>query len=295
MEVLSQFSAKAAMDGDGVNIRRVADFVTTKFDPFLMIDEIKSDDEQDFIGGFPAHPHRGMETFTYIRKGGFEHRDQMGNVKAIRAGDVQWMSTGFGVVHSEMPLADAVDGLHGFQIWVNMPAKDKLRPATYQDTAGSASVEATNDTGATLKALAGDWGFKDQPIISAAIQGLAGEAAIADLSLAPNAEATLDLSQHEFVALYLYQGGLYKSDSSKGEDSHWSSASNQHHQGEFLVLDSQSVLKLKANERGAGMLLFAGKPIREKIVQMGPFVMNTQAEIQQAIRDYQEGRFGQIA
>ncbi len=295
MKVLSQFSAKAAMDGDGVNIRRVADFVTTKFDPFLMIDEIKSDDEQDFIGGYPAHPHRGMETFTYIRKGGFEHRDQMGNVKAIRAGDVQWMSTGFGVVHSEMPLADAVDGLHGFQIWVNMPAKDKLRPAKYQDTAGSASVEATNDTGATLKALAGDWGFKDQPIISAAIQGLAGEAAIADLSLAPNAEATLDLSQHEFVALYLYQGGLYKSDSSKGEDSHWSSASNQHHHGEFLVLDSQSVLKLKVDERGAGMLLFAGKPIREKIVQMGPFVMNTQAEIQQAIRDYQAGRFGQIA
>ena len=264
------------MDGDGVNIRRVADFVTTKFDPFLMIDEIKSDDEQDFIGGFPAHPHRGMETFTYIRKGGFEHRDQMGNVKAIRAGDVQWMSTGFGVVHSEMPLADAVDGLHGFQIWVNMPAKDKLRPAKYQDTAGSASVEVTNNTGASLKALA-------------------GEAAIADLSLAPNAEATLDLSQHEFVALHLYQGGLYKSDSSKGEDSHWSSASNQQHQGEFLVIDSQSVLKLKADERGAGMLLFAGKPIREKIVQMGPFVMNTQAEIQQAIRDYQEGRFGQIA
>ncbi|MCU7974659.1 pirin family protein [Shewanella sp. SW36] len=295
MKVLSQFSAKAAMDGDGVNIRRVADFVTTKFDPFLMIDEIKSDDEQDFIGGFPAHPHRGMETFTYIRKGGFEHRDQMGNVKSIRAGDVQWMSTGFGVVHSEMPLADAVDGLHGFQIWVNMPAKDKLRPAKYQDTAGSASVEVANDTGASLKALAGDWGFKDQPLISAAIQGLAGEAAIADLSLSPNAEATLDLSQHEFVALYLYQGDLYKSDSSKGEDSQWSSASNQHHQGEFLVLDSQSVLKLKADERGAGMLLFAGKPIREKIVQMGPFVMNTQAEIQQAIRDYQDGRFGQIA
>ncbi len=288
MKVLSQFSAKAAMDGDGVNIRRVADFVTTKFDPFLMIDEIKSDDEQDFIGGFPAHPHRGMETFTYIRKGGFEHRDQMGNVKAIRAGDVQWMSTGFGVVHSEMPLADAVDGLHGFQIWVNMPAKDKLRPATYQDTAGSASVEVTNDTGASLKALAGDWGFKDQPLISATIQGLAGEAAIADLSLAPNAEAVLDLSQHEFVALYLYQGGLHNRDLDEGADRSFD-------EGDFLVLDSQSEIKFKADERGAGMLLFAGKPIREKIVQMGPFVMNTQAEIQQAIRDYQEGRFGHIA
>ncbi|PIW62597.1 pirin family protein [Shewanella sp. CG12_big_fil_rev_8_21_14_0_65_47_15] len=290
MKVLHQFSAKAAMDGDGVNIRRVADFVTTKFDPFLMMDEIKSDDEQDFIGGFPAHPHRGMETFTYIRKGGFEHRDQMGNVKAIRAGDVQWMSTGYGVVHSEMPLADALDGLHGFQIWVNMPAKDKLRPAKYQDTAASASVEATNDTGATLKALAGDWAFIGQSTISATIQGLAGEAAIADLMINANGEALLDLSKHEFAALYIYQGGL-----SKGEGSQWSSAVNQYEQGEFLVLDSQTPLQLKADERGAGMLLFVGKPIREKIVQMGPFVMNTQAEIQQAIRDYQEGRFGQIA
>ena len=151
MKILSQFSAKAAMDGDGVNIRRVADFVTTKFDPFLMIDEIKSDDEQDFIGGFPTSPSRNGP-FTYIRKGGFEHRDQMGNVKAIRAGDVQWMSTGFGVVHSEMPLADAVDGLHGFQIWGQHACKKTSCVSTYhQNTAGSASVEATNNTGAKQK------------------------------------------------------------------------------------------------------------------------------------------------
>lgn len=294
MKVLNQFSAKATMDGDGVNIRRVADFVTIKFDPFLMIDEIKSDDKQDFIGGFPPHPHRGMETFTYIRKGGFEHRDQMGNVKAIRAGDVQWMSTGYGVVHSEMPLADALDGLHGFQIWVNMPAKDKLRPATYQDTASSPSVEDTNATGATLKALAGDWAFVGKPAISATIQGLSGDAAIADLMLTPSGEARLDLSKHEFAALYLYQGGLINGPLANGDGSLWSSASNQHHQGEFLVLDSQIPVTLKAAERGAGMLLFVGKPIREKIVQMGPFVMNSQAEIQQAICDYQQGRFGQI-
>lgn len=285
MKVLGQFSAKPAMDGDGVNIRRVADFISTQFDPFLMMDEIKSDDKQDFIGGFPPHPHRGMETFTYIRKGGFEHRDQMGNVKAIRAGDVQWMSTGYGVVHSEMPLADALNGLHGFQIWVNMPAKDKLRPATYQDTASTPSVETTNDTGATLKALAGDWAFAGKSAISATIQGLAGEAAIADLMINANGEAQLNLSKHEFAALYIYQGGL-----SKGEGSQWS-----FNEGQFLVLDSQTPLQLKADDRGAGMLLFVGKPIREKIVQMGPFVMNTQAEIQQAIRDYQEGRFGQIA
>ena len=285
MKVIQQFSARAAMDGDGVNIRRVADFVDTRFDPFLMMDEIKSDDEQDFIGGFPAHPHRGMETFTYIRKGGFEHRDQLGNVKAIRAGDVQWMSTGFGVVHSEMPLADAVDGLHGFQIWVNMPAKDKLRPARYQDTAGEDSIEATNTTGASIKALAGDWGFAGQAKVSASVQGLAGNAAIGDLMIEPSGSAELDLSAYEFVAIYLYQGAL-----SKGDGSQW-----HYNEGEYLVLDSQQLLTFNAGEQSAGMLVFAGTPIREKIVQMGPFVMNTQAEIQQAIRDYQEGKFGVIA
>lgn len=285
MKVVKQLSAQAAMDGDGVNIRRVADFSSLHFDPFLMMDEIKSDDEQDFIGGFPAHPHRGMETFTYIRKGGFEHRDQMGNVKAIRAGDVQWMSTGYGVVHSEMPLADAIDGLHGFQIWINMPAKDKLRPARYQDTTDTDAVETQNVMGAKLKALAGHWGFKGQLPVSGSLQDLAGSAAIADMTLAANGVAEMDLSQHEFAALYLYQGAL-----SKGDDSQW-----HYHAGEFLVLDSQSPLTLKADDRGAGLLLFVGKPIGEKIVQMGPFVMNTQAEIQQAIRDYQEGRFGQIA
>ncbi|MCC2603987.1 pirin family protein, partial [Planctobacterium marinum] len=110
MHILSKRPAQPTQDGDGVNIRRVADFNFLAFDPFLMIDELKSDDEQDFIGGFPPHPHRGIETFTYILKGGFEHQDQMGNKKAIKAGDVQWMSTGYGVIHSEMPLADSKEG-----------------------------------------------------------------------------------------------------------------------------------------------------------------------------------------
>ncbi len=110
--------AHPTQDGDGVNIKRIAAFNGQKLDPFLMIDEIRSDDSSDYIGGFPPHPHRGIETFTYIKKGGFEHRDQLGNVKAIRAGDIQWMSTGSGVIHSEMPLADSEQGLHGFQIWL---------------------------------------------------------------------------------------------------------------------------------------------------------------------------------
>ncbi len=284
MKVLNRFSAKPATDGDGVNIRRVADFIKTQFDPFLMLDEIKSDDDQDFIGGFPPHPHRGIETFTYIRKGGFEHRDQMGNVKAIRATDVQWMSTGYGVVHSEMPLADATDGLHGFQIWVNMPAKDKLRPATYQDSTQVRNPETSNSNGATIRALAGDWQFVNGAKISAPIQGLSGEAIVADLMLTPNANAQLALSHKQYAGIYIYQGSL----------SSQQAPTQSYREGQYLIVDSQTLLSLQAGEQSAGVLLFAGQPIKEKIVQMGPFVMNTQAEIQQAIADYQAGKLGSL-
>lgn len=286
MKVVSQYNALPAMDGDGVNIRRVADFTRTKFDPFLMLDEIKSDDKQDFIGGFPPHPHRGIETFTYIRKGGFEHRDQLGNVKAIRANDVQWMSTGCGVVHSEMPLADANDGLHGFQIWLNMPAKDKMRPAIYRDSSDTHNPEITNSHGATLRALAGDWQFADMDThISAPVQGLAGQGMVADLMLAANAQAQLDLSHRQYAGLYLYQGSI--SSTQQDTQAHFQ-------QGQYLIVDSQGLLSLQAGDDGAGLLVFAGDPIREKIVHMGPFVMNSQAEIEQAIADYQQGRFGEI-
>ncbi|WP_153916186.1 pirin family protein [Shewanella sp. TC10] len=287
MNVLSKFTARPAMDGDGVNIKRVADFMNTRFDPYLMIDEIKSNDQQDFIGGFPPHPHRGIETFTYIRKGGFEHRDQLGNVKAIRAGDVQWMSTGSGVVHSEMPLADANEGLHGFQIWLNMPAKDKMRPAIYQDTTDTPNPVVSNDSGAHLKALAGDWQFTNsEKVIKASIQGLAGNGAIADLMLDEGGEARIDLSAHQSVSVFIYQGELEYLDAS--------GLRAQAKQGQLLVIEPQLNTLIKAGHEDTGILLLAGSPINEKIVHMGPFVMNSQAEINQAIDDYQQGRFGEI-
>ncbi|MEZ9370684.1 pirin family protein [Shewanella sp. 10N.286.51.B2] len=292
MKVLGRFSARPAMDGDGVNIKRVADFINTRFDPYLMIDEIKSDDQQDFIGGFPPHPHRGIETFTYIRKGGFEHRDQLGNVKAIRAGHVQWMSTGSGVIHSEMPLADAEDGLHGFQIWLNMPAKDKMRSAIYQDTSAKPNPTGTNQDGAQLKALAGQWQFagndrdNDVEVLVSSIQGLAGNGAIADLTLAANGHASIDLSSHEVVHAYIYQGELEYI--AANGDLMTASA------GQLLLLSAELSHFNNAISAETGLLLLAGSPINEKIVHMGPFVMNSQAEIDQAVDDYQQGRFGKI-
>jgi quercetin 2,3-dioxygenase len=288
MKITHSFTARPAMDGDGVNIRRVADFNLQRFDPYLMIDELKSNDKQDFIGGFPPHPHRGIETFTYILKGGFEHRDQLGNVKAIRSGDAQWMSTGSGVIHSEMPLTDNNEGLHGFQIWINMPAKDKMRPAQYQDTAGQAIPQLSNSTGAKLKALAGQWRFAEQSeCVDGSLTGLAANGAIADVNISPQGVAEFTLSQHQTVNLYLYQGELVYQDKTGNEA--LASA------GQLLILDTQAGIKLNASTQGAGLLLLAGTKIDEDIVHHGPFVMNTQGEINQAISDYQQGKFGKIA
>ncbi|MGS0673806.1 pirin family protein [Shewanella sp. 125m-1] len=296
MKLLAQYQAHKAMDGDGVNIRRVADFNQLGFDPFLMIDEIKSDDKNDFIGGFPAHPHRGIETFTYILKGGFEHKDQLGNVKAIRSGDVQWMSTGSGVIHSEMPLKDANDGLHGFQIWLNMPAKDKMRPARYQDTADIELPQATIE-GVSFKALAGRWHVGEHRL-SSPLQGLAGSAQIADLIFAPEAKSELDfsvleLNENRFVGIYIYAGSLQQGLPVNG-DAITEQPKQAYQAGHMLVLDSHTIAQLQAGDDGAGILLLIGQPINETIVHMGPFVMNTQAEIRQAVEDYQMGRFGHI-
>ncbi|MCL1074653.1 pirin family protein [Shewanella dokdonensis] len=280
MKVIQQLRAQPSRDGDGVNIMRVADFQRLALDPYLMLDEIRSDDAKDYIGGFPPHPHRGMETFTYIRKGGFEHRDQLGNVRAIRAGKVQWMSTGRGVIHSEMPLADANSGLHGFQIWLNMPAKDKMRHPQYQDS-GTSEHSRLSDGQGQLYLLAGHWQYGNEQA-DAPLMGLAAGAAIADLTLPAGASSQLDLSQFSTVALYLYQGQLQLPNGGTVNA------------GNMLLLDPQEPLQLRAADTSAGMLLLAGNAIGEKVVQMGPFVMNTQAEIMQAINDYQSGQFGEI-
>lgn len=279
MKVIRQLHGNATQDGDGVNIQRIADFSQLSLDPYLMIDELKSDQQSDYIGGFPPHPHRGIETFTYILQGGFQHRDQMGNVKDIRAGQVQWMSTGFGVMHSEMPLASEDGAMHGFQIWLNMPAKDKLRPAIYQDSSENALPFVDNRQGAKLIALAGNWSFAGETL-SSPLDQLTANAAIADVQLAPNGQAQLDLSQHQQVIVYVHSGQLTAPDFT---------------QGHGAIVDSQAPMVMNAGQQGAGVLILTGQKIKEKIAHMGPFVMNTQAEIQQAVADYQAGKFGQLA
>ena len=274
MKVLQTIKSKPTMDGNEVRISRVADFHHLRLDPFLMIDELKSDDKAEYIGGFPPHPHRGIETFTYIRKGGFEHRDQLGNRKTISAGDVQWMSTGYGVVHSEMPVAES-EGMHGFQIWINMPARDKLREARYQDSVEEGLPEMISSQGATLTALAGKWQLEQQSVVSP-LNDLASDASIADLYLPESTSVVLDRSVHDQVFILVYQGEL------NGFTSH-----------SLLITDPQVPLDLKSGNASRA-LVFSANKLREQIVHYGPFVMNTQDQLQQAFQDYRAGKFGSI-
>ncbi|WP_413699726.1 pirin family protein [Psychromonas sp. KJ10-10] len=280
MKILNIINQHATQDGDGVNISRIADFSSLKLDPYLMIDEIKSGNKEDYVGGFPEHPHRGIDTFTYMVEGGFTHQDQLGNKETIQAGGVQWMSTGSGVMHSEMPVLGENNKIHGFQIWLNMPAKDKMRPAIYQDAKHQELPVLDNKQGALLKLLAGTWSFAEQQAVSPLIQ-LSGDGAIADLSLQANAQAELDLAHFTQVLVMVYQGSLDLPCPIKA--------------GQLAIVDSQRLFQCQASSEGARMLILTGNKINQKIVHMGPFVMNTQAEIEQTIRDYQSGKFGRIA
>lgn len=280
MKILKVLTAYATQDGDGVNISRIPGFDGKYLDPFLMIDELKSDNKKDYIGGFPEHPHRGIETFTYILKGGFEHRDQMGNKKAIRSGDVQWMSTGRGVMHSEMPLADTSNGLHGFQIWINMPSLDKMRDPRYQDTTQNPAPSFTNTQGVTFKALAGSWQFENE-ILTSSLQSLAANAALADITLPAEKSMYLASLSQQKVMIYIHSGSLITADNQTIPA------------GKLLILEPGSDINISSLQ-GAGILVLAGDPLNQPIAHMGPFVMTTQAEIQQAVRDYKNGDFGNI-
>lgn len=280
MNIAKLLTAYRTQDGDGVNISRIPGFDGKYLDPFLMIDELKSNNESDYIGGFPPHPHRGIETFTYIIKGGFEHQDQMGNKKAIRSGDVQWMSTGRGVMHSEMPLADTKEGLHGFQIWINMPSGEKMRAPRYQDTTLNPAPEVTNKQGVIFTALAGNWQF-DNYTLTSSLQSLAANAALANVTLPVNTRMQLAGLKQRKVMIYVHTGELISGDG------------QTFNAGKLLILSENSDIDV-SSEKGAGILILAGNPLKQPIAHMGPFVMTTQEEIKQAVRDYQNGEFGNI-
>lgn len=262
-------TAVPTQDGAGVKIRRINDF-TGRLDPFLLLDELKASAREDYIGGFPPHPHRGFETLTYLIHGGVTHEDSMGNRGEVHAGEAQWMSAGRGVIHSEMPLLDS-DGLHGFQVWINLPAARKMDPPRYRDIRAAEMVTEKGD-GTTLKAIAGPWNTSTGRV-EGPLARLGDDAAMADVGMEPGARLIVELEPGARLIAYVYSGSL-----GDGLDA-----------ARLGVWSGQTRVELASSE-GARLLLLRGHPLGEPIRHHGPFVMNTDAEIRQAIADFEAGR-----
>ncbi|MDA3878104.1 MAG: pirin family protein [Halothiobacillus sp.] len=278
MNTVTTRTAQPTQDGAGVKIRRINDF-TGQLDPFLMVDELKSNVKDDYIGGFPPHPHRGFETLTYLLHGGLQHRDSEGHQGGVGSGGAQWMRAGRGVVHSEMPTTDS-NGLHGFQVWINLPATLKMSDPTYRDLQGD-DIPELAFPGGMARLIADQWTFNDTTG-QGALTTLGDGAGMADLRLEAGTSVTIDLKPGFRLLAYVYAGSVTDTDG------------QTHADGQLMVFPSDTqTVRLNAAD-AAGLLLLSGQPLGEPIAHRGPFVMNTQAEIQQAIHDYQTGQMGTL-
>ena len=264
-----------ASDGAGVKLRRsLGSSQTLRHDPFLMLDEFFSDDPRDYLAGFPAHPHRGFETVTYMLDGHMQHKDNHGNTGDLGPGDVQWMTAASGIIHSEMP-QQSEGRMRGFQLWLNLPAKEKMKPAAYRDIASQDIPVLSAGKDVRVKVIAGK--LDDA---TGVVHGGSTDPHYFDVHLAPGAvfEGALPAGHNAFV--YVYEGEARIGEGRKPVA----------HRAAGLLGDGDRV-RVEAGEAGARVLVLAGRPLREPVVQYGPFVMNTREEIEQAISDYQSGAF----
>lgn len=272
-ELKKIIQAQPTQDGDGVKIHRLAGrYLHQALNPFLMIDEINSDDAADYIGGFPEHPHRGFETITYMKAGRMRHRDHMGNEGVIGAGDVQWMTAGAGVLHSEMPEQDQ-GLLHGFQIWLNLPAAEKMKPAAYQELTSATITELSLAKGGLLRVIAGNI-TANQQLLQGPLAQTSTQPVLLDIHLAANDSVELSFNADNPAQVYVYKG-----------------ATDLIANRQLGIYSEGKNLLLKAGPAGAELLVLSGRPIKEPLVQYGPFVMNTKEEIERALKDFQSPQF----
>lgn len=266
-----------ASDGAGVRLTRlIGTPALSDVDPFLMLDEFRSDDANDYLAGFPDHPHRGFETVTYMLAGRMRHGDNQGNVGLLRPGSVQWMTAGRGIVHSEMP--EQEDGLMwGFQLWVNLPARDKMTAPRYQDIEPEAIPEVEHEGGARVRVVAGRSGDATGPVT-----GVATDPVYLDVALPAGAAYEAAVPAGHAVFVYVFEGSA-----AVGPES----GARTLARGELAVLGDGEAVRVAAGDEGARLLVVAGRPLGEPVARYGPFVMNTEQEIHEAIADFQSGRF----
>ena len=260
-------------DGAGVRLTRViGGRALPDLDPFLLFDEFGSEEASDYIGGFPDHPHRGFETVTYMLAGRMRHGDNKGNTGLLGPGSVQWMTAGRGIVHSEMP--EQEEGLmHGFQLWVNLPAKDKMTAPRYQDIPPGDIPEVDAGNGVRVRVIAGRFGN-----VSGPVSAVATDPMYLDVTLPAGASLEVPLPADDSAFAYVFEGAA-------------KIGGEQVARGELAVLGNGERVEFAAGPEGARLVLIAGRPLNEPVAKYGPFVMNTNDEIRQAVHDYQTGKF----
>lgn len=263
-------------DGAGVRLQRALGARPgARLDPLLMLDAFSSDNPDDYIAGFPAHPHRGFETVTYILDGHMLHEDHLGNRGDLVAGGVQWMTAGRGIIHSEMP--QQTEGrLRGFQLWINLPAREKMKPAGYRDIAPQEIPCLQLAQGGEIKAIAGQLELEGKQV-TGPITGGATEPLYLDVSLPSHSGLTIPVPAGHNLLIYVFEGTLLLGDQAVPTAT-------------AVVLGEGDEVALRTRDSAARCLLIGGKPLHEPVVQYGPFVMNTRQEIEQAVHDYQTGR-----
>ncbi len=288
--------SQPTMEGAGVRLRRAFGFGdTADYDPFLLLDDFRNDNPADYQAGFPWHPHRGIETITYVLAGSVEHGDSLGNSGALGAGDVQWMTAGRGILHQEMPQGDPKGRMHGFQLWANLPSSLKMTQPRYQDVSSRDIPEVTDDDGTHVRVICGEFWGKAGPV-----DGIAADPRYLDVWVPPGTRKTLPVETSRHAFAYVFEGAGSFRDASEprgvkteGVGEPVAAVSQEEEAGNrsLVLFDRGDEVTVQAGEEGIRFLLVSGKPIEEPVAWHGPIVMNTQQELQQAYAELRDGTF----
>jgi redox-sensitive bicupin YhaK (pirin superfamily) len=286
--------AKPTIEGAGVHLRRAFGFGNTSdFDPFLLLDDFRNDRPEDYLAGFPWHPHRGIETITYVLAGTVEHGDSMGNRGSIASGDVQWMTAGSGIIHQEMPKGDPGGRMHGFQLWANLPASLKMTRPRYQEVKAKDIPVVTDDDGTQVRVVCGTfWGT------TGPVDEVAAEPIYLDVSIPAGRKKTLPVDVARNAFAYVFEGSGKISNASAPlavptEPAGWADthppadADNR----SLVLFDRGDEITVQADDGGIRFLLISGRPLQEPVAWYGPIVMNTQEQLRQAFQELQQGTF----
>ncbi len=286
--------ARPTIEGAGVRLRRAFGFGETEdFDPFLLFDDFRNETPEDYLAGFPWHPHRGIETITYVLTGTVSHGDSLGNGGTLGAGDVQWMTAGSGIVHQEMPRGDEQGRMHGFQLWANLPSSLKMTTPRYQDVSSRDVPEVIDDDGTRVRIICGTFWGKTGPV-----DGIAADPRYLDVSVPPGRRKTLPVETSRHAFAYVFEGAGRFTDASVPVGV-WTeqvgpiagAAPEQTGNRSLVLFDRGDEVTVQAGDAGIRFLLVSGKPIEEPVAWQGPIVMNTEAELQQAYAELRDGTF----